>query len=76
MAIKRRKRKNTPLGGPRWAMSNNLHVRFSAAFCPGEQLLWLVATARLARSWGCVFFRFPLAVYTKSLYEVAEMSPY
>ena len=43
MAIKRRKWKNTPLGGPRWAISNDLHLRFSAAFCPGEQLLcgWL-----------------------------------
>ena len=32
-----------PLGGPRWAMSNDLHMRISAAFCPGEQLLcgWL-----------------------------------
>ena len=43
MAIKRRKQKNTRLGGPWWAKSNDLHVRFSAAFCPGEQLLcgWL-----------------------------------
>ena len=63
MAIKRRKRKNTPLGGPRWAMSNDLHVRFSAAFCPGEQLLcgWLphqgwqeVGAAFISLSTGCI----------------------
>ena len=42
MAIKRRKWKNTPLGGPWWAMSNDF-LMFSAAFCPGKQLLcgWL-----------------------------------
>ena len=63
MAIKRRKRKNTPLGWPRWAMSNDGHVRFSATFCPGEQLLcgWLpqqgwqeVGAAFFSFSTGCI----------------------
>ena len=63
MAIKRRKRKNTPLGGLRWAMSNDLRVRFSAAFCPGEQLLcgWLpqqgwqeVGAGFFSLSIGCI----------------------
>ena len=70
------KRKNTLPGGPRWALSNDSHVRFSAAFYPGEQLLcsWLPQ-----QSWqevGAVFFRFPLAIYIRALYEVAEMCLY
>ena len=31
---------------------------------------------KVGKKLGLLFFRFPLAVYTKALYEVAEMSPY
>ena len=32
--------------------------------------------SKVGKKLGLHFFRFPLAVYTKALYEVAEMSPY
>ena len=51
-------------------------MQFSAAFCHVEQLLcsWLPQ-----QGWqevgAAFFFRFTLALYTRALYEVAEMCP-